>query len=142
MQSVIAKIRKNGSEDIWVTLQDYRGKPRLDIRVFFRSADALQPTPTRKGISLDTGQIKELLASLRQFESNMSSTQVLPKSNRYDIRIYGGAFADRKLIHIRTFYLEEGASKPGHGVAFDPSLLSRVIEAVERAEQESSNASN
>lgn len=139
MPSVISKIRKNTSEDIWVTLQDYLGKTRLDVRIFFRSADVHEPTPTRKGVALDRDQISGFIAALERFQADGASMQIIPKSKRYDLRVYTAPFADRQLVHVRSFYRDDanGEMKPtGRGVAFDPSLLPRVIDAIKRAEKE------
>jgi len=140
MEQVISKIRKNASEEIWVSFTEYAGQTRLDLRIFFRSADVPQPKATRKGISLELRQVPELLAALKRFaQSSLSGTEVISKNKSNDIHIYSASFAERQLVHVLTFYREDldAVPKPSpKGIAFDESLLDRLIEAVARAERE------
>src|SRR5438876_8973621 len=105
MEQVISKIRKNASEEIWVSFTEYAGQTRLDLRIFFRSADVPQPTATRKGISLELRQVPDLLAALKRFaKGDRSRTEVVSKNKSNDIHVYSASFAERRLVHIRTFY--------------------------------------
>jgi len=146
MELVITKLRKNASEEIWISLAEYSGKKRLDVRIFFRSAEVPQPTASRKGISLELRQIPTLVAALRQFQqSGALTTQIVPKNKSDEIHIYLASFAGRQLIHIRTFYREAVGAVPKpspKGVAFDESLLPQVISGIERAETESASFSS
>jgi hypothetical protein len=143
MELIITKLRKNSSEEIRISLAEYSGKTRLDVRIFFRSADVPQPKATRKGISLELRQVPSLIAALRRFQKgNASTTEVVPKNKSDEIHIYSASFAERQLVHIRTFYREgvDAIPKPSpRGVAFDESLLPQVIAGIERAEVESAN---
>lgn len=143
MELVITKLRKNASEEIWISLVEYAGKTRLDVRIFFRSADVPQPKATRKGISLELRQIPSLIAALRRFQqSNGSTVEIVPKNKSDEIHIYSASFAERQLIHVRSFYREapDATPKPSpKGVAFNESLLPQFIACIERAESESAN---
>jgi hypothetical protein len=89
---------------------------------------------------LELNQLEDFLAALERFiGSGMTTTEILPKNKSNEIRIYSASFAERQLVHIRTFYRNtaDGAGKPSpKGIAVDPSLLERIIEAVERARLE------
>src|SRR5437660_11582011 len=101
MQQVISKVRKNSSEEIWISLAEFRGQTRLDFRIFFRSADVPQPTATRKGISLELRQVPDLLAALKRFaKGDRSGTEVMSKNKSNDMHVYSASFAERRLVHI------------------------------------------
>lgn len=54
MNQIIAEIPKNALEKVVATMGEYKGKPRIDIRVHFQP-DASEPDnwiPTKKGINL------------------------------------------------------------------------------------------
>jgi hypothetical protein len=64
MGSRIASITKNDWEKIVFTLNEFKGKNYLDIRVFSKDRDG-EDVPTKKGIALSVDlypQFKQLLA--------------------------------------------------------------------------------
>lgn len=140
MDTVISKIRKNSSEDLWISLTHYAGKPRLDLRIYFRSIDVPTPHPTRKGIALDLMYVPKLIDTLRHFKSAERRDQTidLQVSKTDPVHVYCAEFEGRHLVHIRTFYRgnDGGDLKPGKGIAFDVNLLSQVTEGIERAQKE------
>ena len=54
MNKVIGEVPKNTVEKIVVTLGEYRGKPRIDIGVYFRPevSESDKWLPTKKGLNL------------------------------------------------------------------------------------------
>ena len=69
---------------------------------------------------------------------------MIAKNKSNDIHIYTASFAERRLVHVRIFYREnpDAVSKPSpKGVAFDESVLGRIIDGIERAQKEVANIS-
>jgi hypothetical protein len=66
---LIATIQKNGSEELRVSLDHFRGHDLLDIRVFAAFTAANVPMPTKKGLSIRVDLIPELREALEAAEA-------------------------------------------------------------------------
>lgn len=60
---LIASLEKNASEQIRVSLDEFRGRNLLDVRVF-SSFSTGEPTPTKKGLSIRIEMLDDLLEAL------------------------------------------------------------------------------
>ncbi len=60
--SVIA-IQKSKKSEIRVSLGEFRGQERVDVRTFYRNDDG-EFTPSRQGISLPVERVGELIDAL------------------------------------------------------------------------------
>lgn len=69
MNKVIGEVPKNTMEKIVASLGEYRGKPRIDIRIYFMP-EVSEPDkwlPTKKGLNLspdDWPEFKELVGKV------------------------------------------------------------------------------
>jgi hypothetical protein len=69
LNRIIGEIPKNALEKVVATLGEFKGKPRIDLRVYFKP-DVSEPDkwlPTKKGINLDPGSwqdFKELVGKV------------------------------------------------------------------------------
>lgn len=59
---LIATIPKNGREDVRIALRDFHGRRAIDVRVFAETGQGRAPSP--KGLSVQPGQLKALIAAL------------------------------------------------------------------------------
>lgn len=133
---IIGKLKKNALEEIWVTIGEYYGRQLLNIRAYFRAGDA--PSPTRKGIAVDTVKLMELLDALRrQNASGCDGTQVarLTKGKKDEVRVYTSEYMGRQLVNIRIFYATDNDTEKHHGkgIAFSVNLLPELIRILEVA---------
>jgi hypothetical protein len=140
MNIVVAKIKKNGFEDVWVTLTDFGGRNRLDIRSYVRGDNG--PTPTTKGVAFELSSLKDLECSLEDFAKGLRSKgdiATILTTKRGELRAYKQDYLGHALFHIRWFYRNEaGEMKPGKGVAINEDLLSNLIEAIRAARRSDS----
>lgn len=64
----IATVPKNASEEVHVSLREFKGHRLIDLRVFTKSAVGGEPLPTRKGVTLKIGTLPELIGALQKAE--------------------------------------------------------------------------
>lgn len=137
MDIVVAKIRKNSREDVWITRGVYQGRDTLHVRIYFRDADGSHPT--RKGIAIDASHLEELMVALRKCTDgkvSQASPVMISKSKRESIHAYPAEFMNHALIHLRVFFKEASDDqwKPSNrGVALKPDLVPDLIAALEAA---------
>ncbi|MBW2645933.1 MAG: transcriptional coactivator p15/PC4 family protein [Deltaproteobacteria bacterium] len=70
-QKLIKKFDKNAAEVVKVQIQDYQGSEYVDLRVWTNSShdDSGEERPTRKGITLNTELLPDLIEALRSAQS-------------------------------------------------------------------------
>lgn len=133
----IGKLRKNAFEEIWIALNEWNGKQLIDIRVYARGREGIQPTP--KGLSLPIDLYDELQSAVLKFEKCIDSESPVvcfKKRKNEEVRISRGEFKGHQLINIRIFYSDEDGEMRAtrKGVTFDLNLFSefrRAIMAIE-----------
>lgn len=76
METTIATIPKNKTQDVRVGLVEFHDRPFVDIRVFV-VADATERVPTRKGIAIPPGLLPELIEALRAAEAEMRKQGII-----------------------------------------------------------------
>src|SRR5947208_10451490 len=101
MDAIVAKIRKNSREDVWITRGMYQGRDTLHVRIYFRDANGSHPT--RKGIAIDASHLEELMAALRKCTDgkvSQTSPVMISKSKRERVHAYPAEFMNHALIHL------------------------------------------
>ena len=66
MDRVVAEIPKNASEIVRIALSEFKGKPLIDVRVYFKSETGGEPKPTRKGVAINPALLPELIIALQR----------------------------------------------------------------------------
>jgi len=61
---VVAKLPMNTEEELRVSLDDLRGKPVVDLRIFATFTLARVHMPTKKGVSVGIERIPDLIEAL------------------------------------------------------------------------------
>lgn len=62
---IIAEFEKNKSEKIRLSLSEFNGKPRVDLRIWYLN-DSNEYAPSKKGVSLSTELVPGLIKALQQ----------------------------------------------------------------------------
>ena len=78
MEALIARIAKNPTEEVRVSLTSYRGHDLVDIRVFFQDEQG-EWRPTKRGVSLSVDSFAELRDAVAKAEEMLNT---LPSSGR------------------------------------------------------------
>jgi hypothetical protein len=76
MDEVIAKFEKNATEQIHVTLREYRGHQLIDLRTYYQ-ADNGEWRPTKKGISLSVELFSELKQAIIDLEKLLQERDLI-----------------------------------------------------------------
>ena len=69
MERLICDIPKNAAELVRVSLAEFKGRPLIDVRVFYKSTTGGEPKPTRKGVCLRLDLLPQLIEALHQAEA-------------------------------------------------------------------------
>ncbi len=56
---VVARFDKNSREEIWATVDDFRGKKIINIRVYYKSETG-QWAPGRQGLAMSVDRYRDL----------------------------------------------------------------------------------
>lgn len=73
---LIATIPKSRREDVRVALRDFRGRRAIDVRIFTETGQGRAPSP--KGLAVQPGQLKALIAALIDAERAAVEEGLLP----------------------------------------------------------------
>jgi hypothetical protein len=78
MDALVARIAKNPTEEVRVSLTSYRGHDLVDIRVFFQDEQG-EWRPTKRGVSLSVDSFSELRDAIVKAEEMLNA---LPSPNK------------------------------------------------------------
>ena len=56
---IVAKFEKNSREEVWVSLDDFRGRKLINIRVYYRSPNG-EWLPGKQGVALAVDRYRDL----------------------------------------------------------------------------------
>lgn len=62
---VIAKFEKNSREEVWVSIDDFRGRKIINIRVHYRTETG-QWAPGKQGVALSVDRYRDLAEAILQ----------------------------------------------------------------------------
>jgi hypothetical protein len=72
MEAMVARIAKNPTEEVRVSLTSYRGHDLVDIRVFFQDEQG-EWRPTKRGVSLSVDSFAELRDAIVKAEEMLNA---------------------------------------------------------------------
>jgi hypothetical protein len=72
MDALVARITKNPTEEVRVSLTSYRGHDLVDIRVFFQDEQG-EWRPTKRGVSLSVDSFAELREAVVKAEEMLNT---------------------------------------------------------------------
>jgi hypothetical protein len=79
MEALVARIAKNPTEEVRVSLTSYRGHDLVDIRVFFQDEQG-EWRPTKRGVSLSVDSFAELREAIVKAEEMLNALPASGKS--------------------------------------------------------------
>ena len=79
MEALVARIAKNPTEEVRVSLTSYRGHDLVDIRVFFQDEQG-EWRPTKRGVSLSVDSFAELREAIVKAEEMLNARPAAGKS--------------------------------------------------------------
>jgi len=136
MDQVIAKIKKKGNSEIWIRLNTYNGKDRIDVREYYKSSDNPEFFPTRKGVSVtveNLSSIKELFFNL-QTATTIGTYGYLDLFQGFQIQANQKEYNNHLYNELRVYYQDSETNewKPTiKGVTFNPALTEQIVEAID-----------
>ena len=80
MDALVARIAKNPTEEVRVSLTSYRGHELVDIRVFFQDEQG-EWRPTKRGVSLSVDSFTELREAVVKAEEMLNTLPSAGKSS-------------------------------------------------------------
>ncbi len=128
---------KNAREAVGVGISEWKGQPRVDIRIYVPSLEDNTLIPTKKGISLPIEKYPELMEALYKLGDTMSNEKLvarIKKSGKEEIRVGTTTFRDIPMIYLRVYTPigEKSEWKPTQrGVNLKVDLYESLLEAVE-----------
>ncbi len=60
----VGAFRKADGAEVRVSVQEYKGRRVVDVRVWYRPRQGTEYVPTRKGITIDADKLPELMAAM------------------------------------------------------------------------------
>jgi hypothetical protein len=79
MEALVARIAKNPTEEVRVSLTSYRGHDLVDIRVFFQDEQG-EWRPTKRGVSLSVDSFSELRDAVAKAEEMLNALPAAGKA--------------------------------------------------------------
>ncbi len=73
----VARLEKNASSEVRISLEDFRGHHLVDVRVYADSVAKGERVATGKGVALKVAKLPELLDALRQAETEARARGLL-----------------------------------------------------------------
>jgi hypothetical protein len=138
MDVVVAKIKKNSSAELWVSLRVFQGEQYIDIREhFFAAADDRQWHPTKKGIMILPNQLPGVIDGIEAMEAldDVGTVATIEKSARDEIQVGIREYERSRYGDVRIWYSGmDGERKPGKGATFKLSMTDALLEALRDAE--------
>lgn len=65
-QTIIARVPKNRIEEVVISIDEFKGRKYLDVRVWSIANSVDDPRPTGKGLKLAPDRIEELIEGLNK----------------------------------------------------------------------------
>ena len=71
---IVYSFQKNATEQVWVSMSEYKGKDYIDLRVYFQDDDG-EYKPTKKGLALSPHLLPELEAAIMKLKEVLEDKQ-------------------------------------------------------------------
>ncbi len=77
MGEVLHQFAKNATEEVRVSLTEYKGHKLIDLRIYYEPEDSGERRPTKKGITIDVGLYPELKKAMIKIEKELLNRKLL-----------------------------------------------------------------
>jgi Transcriptional Coactivator p15 (PC4) len=74
---IIAKFEKNSREEVWISVDDFRGRKIINIRVHYRS-DTGDWLPGKQGLALSVDRYRDLAEAILKLGEKLHADGFLP----------------------------------------------------------------
>lgn len=78
---VVAKFEKNSREEIWVSLDDFRGRKIINIRVHYKGETG-EWLPGKQGIAMSVERYRDLAQAILQLGERLQHDGLLRTADR------------------------------------------------------------
>jgi len=79
MSQVLHQFAKNATEEVRVSLSEYKGHKLIDLRIYYEPEDGEDRRPTKKGITIDVGLYPELKKAMLMIEKELLKQNLVEK---------------------------------------------------------------
>jgi hypothetical protein len=79
MSQVLHQFAKNATEEVRVSLSEYKGHKLIDLRIYYEPEDGEDRRPTKKGITIDVGLYPELKKAMLMVEKELLKQNLVEK---------------------------------------------------------------
>jgi len=79
MAEIVHQFAKNATEEVRVSLTEYKGHKLVDLRIYYEPEDGSERRPTKKGITIDVGLYPELKKAMIKVENELIKKNLLEK---------------------------------------------------------------
>ncbi len=127
----VATVKKNSLEEIRISVLKNN---KIDLRVYFYFPNDPLARPTKKGVWLSFAHISPIIAAFEKFiaDPKQEFNLEFDATDKNKIVAYLSDFKGAKVIHIRTFYLKDGAFLPGRGISFSATVMKDMCAALQK----------
>jgi hypothetical protein len=77
MTDIMHHFAKNATEEVRVSLTEYKGHKLIDLRIYYEPEDGGDRRPTKKGITIDVGLYPELKKAMLKVEKELLKKNLL-----------------------------------------------------------------
>ncbi|MCR4881719.1 MAG: transcriptional coactivator p15/PC4 family protein [bacterium] len=72
---VLATVPRSATEEVQISINEYRGKKYLDLRVYYTTDDGLNWSPTKKGVTFSPDRLGELKDAVEKAMAEFGVTE-------------------------------------------------------------------
>lgn len=76
-RDVVAKFEKNSKEEVWVSLDEFRGRKIINLRVHYRAENG-QWMPGKQGLALAADRYRDLAEAVLKLGEKLRTDGLLP----------------------------------------------------------------
>jgi len=137
---VIDKIKKNATTEVWVSIEEYQGQRRVDIRQRFYSPDSTAWLRTQRGVTIPPELLGEAVDAAEALAKSNAVGVVaeLDRGKKAKLRFAVAEFQKHVYGELRVYYVKDADSenwKPGKGVTLPLAVLGKLAEGLRMAEE-------
>ena len=74
-KSLLGVIERNATEELHISINEYKGKKYVDMRIYYTTDDGDTWNPTKKGITVPPEKIEEVKAALCKAQEELCGTE-------------------------------------------------------------------
>ncbi len=91
MSRTVYQFAKNATEEVRVSLTEFKGHKLIDVRIYYEPEDGGERRPTKKGITIDVSLYPELKKALLQVEKELVKEHLLEEEMLEKIQAQGSS---------------------------------------------------